>query len=591
MACPRRKGSEYQRGGMSYRSFKRLLGETSLERKCRLLLGGGIFLLVLASFFVFGYQNEKLVWSQTAKTAELLVYPTLLETHAKAFAKDPESASQFKKFFAGEQDVEYLIPRYAKDRRAEYFRPRAKHPKYMPVDNRDWAEEAIRRIERGDVNSVAHFVEPRGQYWEYQYLAGIRVKASCMECHPTKADHDLGYGNLAEDDLIAVVNLRLSANETQAAVTTNRATLITFAIGTAFLAMLFAYVIVRYVMVKPVTHLKEVSEEIAAGNLDVRANIQTGDEFQELSHAFNRMLRSLVSMQEELRKVNVDLDGKLDELARANMALFEMNRLKSEFLATVSHELRTPLNSILGFGDLLAEVDALDTRQRRWVQNIQTSGKSLLALINDVLDLAKLEAGKMQVHIEEFSLRDIVEAQIQTMKPLADKKNISLLGELDPAIPILRQDGSKLEQILSNLLSNAIKFTPEGGQIRILCKSEGPNVAISVVDNGVGIAPEDQKLVFEKFRQTENTLTRKYGGTGLGLSIVRELVKLLGGDEVQLVSELGRGSTFTVRIPVVLTEPRISELSLESEEPDPLKIRDLAIRYYTAQAPPIGVEG
>lgn len=580
---------------MSYRSFKRLLGETSLERKCRLLLGGGIFLLVLASFFVFGYQNEKLVWDQTAKTAELLVYPTLLETHAKAFAKEPdagqESATQFKEFFAAEQDIEYLIPRYAKDRRAEYFRPNANHPKYKPVDNRDWAEDAIRRIERGDVNSMAHFVEPRGQYWEYQYLAGIRLKASCMQCHPTATDKELGCGNLAEEDLIAVVNLRLSALETQAAVTTNRATLIAFAIVTAFLAMLFAYVIVRYIMVKPVTHLKEVSEEIASGNLDVRANIQTGDEFQELSHAFNRMLRSLVSMQEELRKVNVDLDGKLDELARANMSLFEMNRLKGEFLATVSHELRTPLNSILGFGDLLAEIDVLDGRQRRWVQNIQTSGKSLLALINDVLDLAKLEAGKMQVHIEEFSLRDIVEAQIQTMKPLADKKNISLLGELDPVIPILRQDGSKLEQILSNLLSNAIKFTPEGGQIRIQCKYDGPSVTISVVDNGVGIAPEDQKLVFEKFRQTENTLTRKYGGTGLGLSIVRELVKLLGGDEVQLVSELGRGSTFTIRIPIELTQPGANELSLTSEEPDPLKIRDLGVRYYSAKAPAIGVEG
>jgi signal transduction histidine kinase len=295
------------------------------------------------------------------------------------------------------------------------------------------------------------------------------------------------------------------------------------------------------------------------------------------------MLRSLVSMQDELRKVNIDLDGKLDELARANMALFEMNRLKSEFLATVSHELRTPLNSILGFGDLLTEVDSLDAKQKRWVQNIQTSGKSLLALINDVLDLAKLEAGKMQVHIEEFSLRDAIEAQIQIMKPLADKKNIALNADIEPAIPILKQDSTKLGQILSNLLSNAIKFTPEGGQIRIIARTDDDAVSISVVDNGVGIALEDQKLIFEKFRQTENTLTRKYGGTGLGLSIVRELVKLLGGDEVQLASELGRGSTFTIRIPFVLSEKAPSELVLNEDETDPVRVRDLGLRYYSSK--------
>jgi len=574
---------------MPYRSFRRLLGETSLERKFRLLLGGGIFILILVSFFFYGYQTEELVWDQTEKTAEMLVYPVLLKSHAQAFATreagDKDPAAAFASLFPVEDDVGELVPTDALDYTSQYFRSKAKRTGYQPAF--PWERDAVSRLEKKESSKESRFDKKQGKF---QYLAAITVKESCLKCHATPLDQELGYGEMKPGDVMAIVNLDIPLTQTRLAVNVNRAVLLSFAILTALAAMLFAYAIVRFVVVKPVQHLKTVSEEITAGNLDVRANIQTGDEFQELSHAFNRMLRSLVSMQDELRKVNIDLDGKLDELARANMALFEMNRLKSEFLATVSHELRTPLNSILGFGDLLAEVDTLDPKQKRWVQNIQTSGKNLLSLINDVLDLAKLEAGKMQVHVEEFSLRDVVEAQIQIMKPLADKKNIALDTDIAPSIPILRQDSTKLQQILSNLLSNAIKFTPEGGQIRVVAKGEGSHVSISVVDNGVGIAHEDQKLIFEKFRQTESTLTRKYGGTGLGLSIVRELAKLLGGDEVQLVSELGRGSTFTIRLPITLNEKSVNDLSLGGDEPDPIKLRDLGVRYYSSKSPVLGVD-
>ena len=168
---------------------------------------------------------------------------------------------------------------------------------------------------------------------------------------------------------------------------------------TAILIMAGSYLIVRYVIVKPVKHLKEVSDAISAGELNVRSEIQTGDEFEDLSHAFNRMLRNLVSMQDRLRKVNTDLDRKVDELAQANLALYESNRLKSDFLATMSHELRTPLNSILGFGEVLVSSTGLTEKQLRWVSNIRSSGEQLLNLINDILDLAKIEAGKMQVRL------------------------------------------------------------------------------------------------------------------------------------------------------------------------------------------------
>jgi signal transduction histidine kinase len=354
----------------------------------------------------------------------------------------------------------------------------------------------------------------------------------------------------------------------------NRALLISTGLVSAILLMGGSWLIVRYVVVKPVKHLKEVSDAISSGELNIRSEIQTGDEFEDLSHAFNRMLRTLVSMQDQLRKVNGDLDRKVDELAQANMALFQSNQLKSDFLATMSHELRTPLNSILGFSEVLMSGAGLNEKQLKWVANIKGSGDRLLLLINDVLDLAKMEAGKMQVRVEEFSIHDVSEGLLIMFRPLAQKKNIALDCQIDPGIPVIRQDASKIQQILWNLLSNAIKFTPEGGRVDLKAETDGIHLVLAVVDTGVGVAEEDQEIIFEKFRQAGTALTREQGGTGLGLSIVRELAKLLGGD-VSLRSQLGRGSTFTVTLPLSLGgQGSRLEFDLGAAEPAPMALRD-----------------
>jgi signal transduction histidine kinase len=312
---------------------------------------------------------------------------------------------------------------------------------------------------------------------------------------------------------------------------------------------------VRYVIVKPLKHLRDVSDAISRGDIEKRAEIRTGDEFEELGVAFNRMLRHLVTVQEELRRANAIRDTKVDELAQLNMQLFEMNRLKSDFLATMSHELRTPLNSIIGFSDVLGSINSLDDKQKRYVQNIQKSGKMLLDMINDILDLAKIESGKMEVRVSEFRIDSVIAAQCDMARPLTERKNIDLASDIQPDLPALHQDQGKVQQILNNLLSNAIKFTPEGGRIAVRA-SRGPagELSLVVMDTGVGIAEEDQTKIFEKFRQGNTVLpsgdamTREYSGTGLGLSIVKELCKLLGG-EISLTSELGKGSTFTVHLP------------------------------------------
>jgi signal transduction histidine kinase len=360
---------------------------------------------------------------------------------------------------------------------------------------------------------------------------------------------------------MAVVRVTIDDQETVDALVTARAGLWTAAVVVGFLSMFSLWAVVRYVIVKPVTHLRDVANAVREGDVEQRAAIRTGDEFEELGAAFNRMLRQLLSQQSELRVVNKELDDRLDDLAQANMKLYEMNRLKSDFLATVSHELRTPLNSILGFSDVLSNVDSLDEKQKRYVANIQRSGRNLLEMINDILDLAKVESGKMEVRLSEFRIASLVAAQCDMARPLAEKKNIDLHCEASSSLPPVRQDQAKVQQILNNLLSNAIKFTPEGGRIVVAAEGDPTGeLHLTVADTGIGISPDEQQLVFEKFRQATgaspdgDAMTREHPGTGLGLSIVRELCRLLGGD-VSLESELGKGSTFTVRLPWRLDEP------------------------------------
>jgi len=558
---------------MSYRAFKHLLGETSLERKCRFLLGGGILGLITASFWWFAFQTEHLAYNQTLTTGRLLINPIVAKEHSKIIARE----------HIGEQDWRESLEEF--ERRVEKNWPEAlskyQHgfltPKPRKTDHRPkypWERQILADFqENKDKNEASQVGEESREGGQgdpdrfFYYYGAIRASPSCLACHyhQRTAEEKKELGELEEGSLLGVVRIRMHTRSIEEGIHVNRAILISTALVTALLIMVGSYLIIRYVIVKPVKHLKEVSDAISAGELNVRSEIQTGDEFEDLSHAFNRMLRTLVSMQDRLRKVNTDLDRKVDELARANLALYESNKLKSDFLATMSHELRTPLNSILGFSDVLQSSGTLNDKQARWVGNIQTSGERLLTLINDILDLAKIEAGKLDVKIEEVAAAELCEEQLNMFRPLAQKKNIDLRSQFEPGIPTLRQDAGKMRQVLANLLSNAIKFTPEGGRVLLKAATDGLHIILTVNDTGVGIAPEDQELVFERFRQAANPMTREHAGTGLGLSIVRELCKLLGG-EVTLKSELGRGSTFTVRLPLQLSEEPRLDFDLTSDK-------------------------
>jgi signal transduction histidine kinase len=321
-------------------------------------------------------------------------------------------------------------------------------------------------------------------------------------------------------------------------------------------AIIAFYIITQRVILRPVRQLRAVTNNIAEGNLDVRSAIKSGDEYEKLSDAFNHMLDGLQAAQEKLRLANKQLDAKIGELSERNIELFKANQIKSEFLANISHEFRTPLNAILGFAEILKERPALLTEEkgRRYAENIIAGGKNLLNMINDLLDLAKTEAGKMKLHVEKTSLTELCESLVSSFSEMAEQKKISVKFVAGNEMPPLTTDAGKVYQILSNFMSNAVKFTPAGGRIEIFADMlDEKTVRIAVSDTGCGIADADRGKIFEKFRQVDGSITRQSAGSGLGLAISRELAAMLAGN-VGLESKLNKGSTFWLDIPITLTK-------------------------------------
>lgn len=269
------------------------------------------------------------------------------------------------------------------------------------------------------------------------------------------------------------------------------------------------------------------------GNHQHRLDASSTDEMGELARSFNGMADSV---EESFKR-----------LEEAKEKAEEASRLKTAFLATVSHELRTPLNGILGFADLL-KADLADPTQQEYAQIIHESGEHLLKLVSEILDLTKIESGEMTFSPANIPLANFLEETIAVHRSSASAKNLDLRLELaEDTSTVLHVDPTRLRQLLNNLLSNAIKFT-EQGSISVTSQVDASEISISVQDTGPGIPPESQEIIFEKFKQLENFLTRTHGGTGLGLAIVRQLVEHMGG-RVTLHSEVGIGSTFTLHFP------------------------------------------
>ena len=350
-----------------------------------------------------------------------------------------------------------------------------------------------------------------------------------------------------------------------------------FVLVSGFFALLVSSKLQRMIS-GPILHLEDTIRMVSANkNYEVRAVKSYGDEIGRLIDGFNTMLSEIQHRDSALRSANDQLKTRTneleeeithrrkaqEELLKAKHAAEEASRAKSTFLANMSHELRTPLNAIIGYSEMLEEetqdLGRVETVQD--LQKIQAAGKHLLALINDVLDLSKIEAGKMGLHLETFDVTGLIEEIVTTLQPAAAKNGNKIQIEMTDDVGMMRADITKVRQILFNLLSNACKFTDHGTvsiDVNQSAKDGQEWVCFRVTDTGIGITAQQKQNLFKEFAQADTSISRKYGGTGLGLAITHRFVQLMKG-RISVESEPGQGSTFTVYLP--------TEVKIEAVEP------------------------
>ncbi len=336
--------------------------------------------------------------------------------------------------------------------------------------------------------------------------------------------------NIAEADMVAAIDA------TEAAYRTSRFIVIGFALGSILLALGLGYVI-SWSLIEPVAEIGARLRQVAAGDFTQRVRIVNRDELSILA---------------------ADLNRTSEELGRLYQQLEAASRHKSEFLANTSHELRTPLNAILGYTELIQDniYGEVPGKIREILERVQSNGRHLLGLINDVLDLSKIEAGQLTLSVADYSITEVVQTVVAATESLAAEKKLLLKTDVADDLPPGEGDERRITQALLNLVGNAIKFT-ETGEISVQAAAANGAFHLAVADTGPGIAAKDRERIFEEFQQADSSSTRAKGGTGLGLAISKRIIELHGG-RIWVESELGRGSVFRFTLPVRLNERRTS---------------------------------
>lgn len=389
------------------------------------------------------------------------------------------------------------------------------------------------------------------QYYEDRedasYLVQVRPlpnEASCQQCHGT------------DQALRGAVLVSTSMTSVEQAVSEDIIRMAFVFISGLIILMVVLWFALRATVLKPLRQVVGVIHGIAEGDLEERIHVKSKDEVGDMADSFNKMADSLRDSRDNLRRVNLNL--------------LEANRLKSEFLSVMSHELRTPLNAIIGFSEVLKDIGEgnISDREEKYLLNIETSGRHLLQLINDILDLAKIGAEDEELVNEDISIPQVMEDIRKLGHPFAAQRRVWLEVKPSEQLPLILADAGKVKRILYNLVSNAIKFTHEGGRVILEAHVVDGMVEISVTDTGIGISAEDQKKIFAEFQQLESAHTRKYEGTGVGLALSRKLVEMHGG-QIWVESELGKGSRFTFSLPMTPGRRRQSDWH-QGMEPQPL---------------------
>jgi signal transduction histidine kinase len=317
-------------------------------------------------------------------------------------------------------------------------------------------------------------------------------------------------------------------------------------IASLMLALLLGFV-TSWSFILPVRQAQSFLGRVAKGDFSTTVTVDNRDEFGELAAQMNRMSAELRRLYDEQQAAARQLETVNTQLARASQA-------KSEFLANMSHELRTPMNAILGFTEMILDdiYGEVPPDIRGPIQDVRTCGQQLLRLINDVLDLSKIEAGRMELSLTDYSVQEVVETARTSLRSLAAEKGLEFTADVQPDVPLACGDGKRITQCLTNLVGNALKFTKQG-RVAISARLDGDCVVYSVADTGIGIPADQLDQIFGEFRQVDASISREFGGTGLGLSITKTFVELHGG-RIWVESDPGRGSTFHFAIPLRVAE-------------------------------------
>lgn len=348
----------------------------------------------------------------------------------------------------------------------------------------------------------------------------IRVRVERLSSDLKQLSADLADGTRAEVEELIARNASSFAS--------SRALFIGVAAGALVLALLLGFVL-SWSLIGPLQRIDNRVASIASGDFSGHVEVDNRDELGALGANVNRM-------NDELRRLYTELEA--------------TSRHKSEFLANMSHELRTPLNAIIGFSQVLRDemVGSVNEKQAEYLDDIISSGQHLLSLINDVLDLSKVEAGQVELEVRPFSLREALERGVVMVRERATEDGVQVAFEADPEVDVIDGDERRIKQVIFNLLSNAVKFTPAGGEVAVSAFRVNGEVRVSVADTGPGIAPEDHDRIFEEFQQTESGI-EQHEGTGLGLALSKRFVELHGGS-IWVESEMGRGSIFSFTLPL-----------------------------------------
>jgi signal transduction histidine kinase len=347
----------------------------------------------------------------------------------------------------------------------------------------------------------------------------IRVRVERLSSNLKSLAADLADGTRAEvDDLI---------ERNASSFSSSRALFIGVAAGALVLALLLGFIL-SWSLVGPIQRIDGRLAAIASGSFEGHVDVENRDELGALGANVNRM-------NDELRRLYTELET--------------VSQHKSDFLANMSHELRTPLNAIIGFSQVLRDemFGSVNAKQAEYLDDIVSSGNHLLSLINDVLDLSKVEAGQVELEVHPFSLREALERGVVMVRERATEEGVRVAFAADPEVDMVDGDERRIKQVIFNLLSNAVKFTPAGGEVDVSATRVNGEVRVSVADTGPGVAPEDRDRIFEEFQQSETGVGQREG-TGLGLALSKRFVELHGG-RIWLESELGRGSTFSFALP------------------------------------------